>query len=99
MKVRMLRNLIGVEKVGKTTKRNSGDIFAPVEVTHNIGIIRYIGEELTDKFSVGQKVYCGNQREELRMNGADIMVMQEANVFAIVEDSDEEIKIEEPTEA
>lgn len=95
MKVRMLRNLIGVEKQGKPARKSAGDIFAPVEAVHNIGIIRYIGEELQDKFSVGQKVYCGNQREEIRMNGADIMVMQEANVFAIVEDSDEEVKTEE----
>lgn len=94
MKVRMLRNLIGVEKLGKASRRNAGDLFANTEVTHNIGVIRYVGEELSTKFSVGQKVYCGNQREEIRMNGADIMVMQEQNVIAIVEDSDEEAKEE-----
>jgi co-chaperonin GroES (HSP10) len=91
----MLRNLIGVEKLGKQSKKNAGDLFAPVEVTHNIGVVRYVGEELSSKFTVGQKVYCGNQREEIRMDGADIMVMQEANIFAIVEDSNEEAK-EEP---
>lgn len=98
MKVRMLRNLIGVEKLGKSSRRSTGNLFADVEITHNIGVIRYVGEELSSKFSVGQKVYCGNQREEIRMNGADIMVMQEQNVIAIVEDSDEEAK-EESSEA
>lgn len=90
----MLRNLLGVEKLGKPSKKNAGDLFAPVEAIHNIGIIRYIGEELQGKFSEGQKVYVGNQREELRMDGTDIMVMEEKNVIAIVEDSDEEVKTE-----
>jgi co-chaperonin GroES (HSP10) len=91
----MLRNLLGVQKLGKPTKRNSGDIFAEAEVTQNVGIIRYVGADLTSKFSEGQKVYIGNQRDEIRMNGAEIMVMEEKNIFAIVEVSDDDSKTEE----
>lgn len=85
----MLRNLVGVEKLGKPTKQ-SGALFAPVDVTHNVGIIRYVGEDLVGKFHPGQKVYVGNQREEVRMASADIMVMEEKNIIAIVEESDEQ---------
>lgn len=89
-KIKMLRDLIGVEKAGKSSSKQTGTLFAQVDVTHNVGVIRYIGEGVQGKFSVGQKVYIGNQREEIRMDGADIMVMKEDNVVAIVEDSDEE---------
>lgn len=91
----MLRNLLGVEKLGKPSRRAAGEIFASAEVTHNIGVIRYIGEDLTGKFTVGQKIFVGNQREEIRMDGQDIMIMEESNVFAIVEASDEETKSED----
>lgn len=92
--VKMLRNLLGVEKMGKPSRRNAGDLFAPTDVSFNLGTIRYVGEELQSKFSVGQKVYIGNQREELRIEGIDIMVMEEKNVIAIVEDSHEEAQSE-----
>lgn len=94
MKVRMLRNLLGVEKLGKAAKKDDTKLFAPVDVTHNVGVIRYVGEALKEKFSEGQKVYVGNKREEIRMNGADIMVMEEDNVIAIEEASDEDQKTE-----
>jgi co-chaperonin GroES (HSP10) len=89
MKIQMLRNLVGVEKLGKSSKRQSGTLFAETEVTHNLGIIRYIGEQV-ENLRIGQKVYIGNQREEIRMEGSDIMVMEVSNVIAIVEDSNGE---------
>lgn len=92
----MLRNLLGVQKLDKPTRRKgSGEIFAETEITQNIGIIRFVGEDIQNKYSEGQKVVVGNQREEIRMNGLDIMVMEDKNVFAIVEASDEESKPEE----
>lgn len=89
MKVKMLNNLLGVSKVGKSNKTDG--LFADVETTQNLGIIRYLGEDVSEKFKVGQKVYFGNKREEIRMDSADIIVMEEDNIYAIVEeDSDGE---------
>jgi co-chaperonin GroES (HSP10) len=89
----MMRNLVGVEKLGKASRKSSGEIFAQVEATHNVGVIRYLGVDVTG-LKVGSKVYVGNQREEIRMNGADIMVMEVSNIIALVEDSNEETKEE-----
>ena len=86
----MLRNLLGVQKLGKQNKRERGEIFATAESTFNVGMVQYVGQDLAGKFSVGQKVYFGNQREEIRMGDSDIMVMEEKNVFAIVEETNEE---------
>lgn len=87
--VRMLRNLLGVEKVNKS-KKEAGSLFANVDVTFNTGIVKYVGEDLAGKFSVGQKVIIGNKREEVRINADEIMVMEETNVFAVVEDESNE---------
>lgn len=88
MAVRMLRNLLGVEKLTKSSQKTEKKLFADVEVTHNMGIVKYVGEELKDKFKPGQRVHVGNVREEIRIDGQDIMVMEEKNVFAVVEEAD-----------
>lgn len=85
MQVRMLNNFVGVEQVGKTSK-NDG-MFAQVETTNNLGIIKFVGEEADKKFKVGQKVYFGNKREEIRMSDADIQIMEDENIYAIVEEA------------
>lgn len=91
MKVRMLGTLVGVEKLGKSSKKQGEGLFASVDVTHNLGIIRYLGASICeDGLKVGMKVYIGNQREEVRMEGVDIMVMDQKNIIAIVDDADEE---------
>ena len=88
MKIKMLRNLLGVEKLAKSSGRSEGQLFAQAEVGFNTGIILHVGEELEKKFSVGQKIYFGAQREEIRIDGKDVMVMEEKNVFALAEDSE-----------
>lgn len=84
----MLNNLVGVEQVGKTSK-NDG-MFAEVDVTHNLGIIKFVGETADDKFQIGQKVYFGNKREEIRMSSLDVLIMEDSNIYAIVEDGTNE---------
>jgi hypothetical protein len=77
-----------VKSLSKPGKRNSGDIFVEAEVGHNVGIVRFVGENLQGKFVEGQKVAIGNQREQIRIGGEDIMVMEETNVYALIEDQD-----------
>jgi len=90
MKIRMLNNLIGVEQVGKTTK-NDG-MFAETEVTHNLGLIKFVGESADEKFSVGQKIYFGNERESIIMSSEEVLIMKDTNIYAIVEDVSNEEK-------
>lgn len=86
----MLNNLVGVEQVGKTSKTDG--MFAEVETTHNLGIIKFVGESADEKFLVGQKVYFGNEREEIRMSSLDVLIMKDSNIYAIVEEVSNEEK-------
>lgn len=81
----MLRNLLGVEQLGKSQKDENA-MFASAEVGFNTGKVLYVGEELANKFSPGQRLYFGNTRELIRIDGKDVIVMKEDNVFAIVGD-------------
>lgn len=80
----MLRNLVGVQPLNKSNHRQEGELFVKAESSFNMGTVQFVGEDLLQKFSVGQKVYVGNQREQIRMEDMDIMVMEEKNVYAIV---------------
>lgn len=77
---------MGVQKLSKSQKRNDNDIFASAENVDNVGIIRYVGEVLDNRFKVGQKIYFGNQSERIRMGSEDITVMKEDNIYAVVEE-------------
>ena len=87
MKLKMLRNLLGVEKLQKSNGKVEGSLFASADVGFNAGIVKFVGEELQGKFSPGQKIYFGVQREEIRVDGKDLMVMEEKNVYALADDS------------
>jgi hypothetical protein len=83
----MLRNLLGVRPLNKPAGREEGELFVKPESAFNVGVIEFIGEDLRDgKYTQGQKVYIGNQREQIRIDGMDIMVMKEDNVYATVEE-------------
>lgn len=73
-----------VEKLGRS-KGSVDSLLAMPEDTSAVGIIRHVGEEVKD-LQAGQKVYFGKNRHELRMDGSDVLVMDEENVYAIVEE-------------
>lgn len=84
MNIKMVNKKIGVEKLGKSSKKIDNSFLAMIEVVDNLGIIRFSFEG--SQFPVGTKVYYGSKREEVRMNGKDIQIMDEENIFAIVEE-------------
>ena len=86
MKIKMVNGKIAVEKATKS-KKVSDLGFAEVEAVDSLGIIRYVPEN--SAYSVGQKIYYGGKREEVRMAGIDVQVMNEDNIIAIAEDSDD----------
>lgn len=91
MRIVMQGKRLGVEKLGKSSGTKSF-LSVPEDVSA-VGIIRYLGEELLrapqQRFVVGMKVYYGKNRHELRINGQDILIMDEDNIYAIVEESNE----------
>ena len=88
MKIVMVNEKLAVEKVGKPRQKESEAMFAGVNIADSMGVIKYAFKG--SKFEVGQRVYYGIKREEIRMSGTDVQVMGEENIVAIVEDDNEE---------
>ena len=74
---------VAVERLVKATAGNS--MFAMPEDASAVGLIKYVGNEVSG-LSIGQKVYYGKNRHELKMEGKDILIMDEDNIYAIVTD-------------
>lgn len=87
MQVRMRKNLVAVKKLGKPHSKNQLDglIHMP-DVANNQGIVRFVGPQV-EGLEPNQKVVYGNKRTEIRMNGEDVMIMEEDNVYAVVEEA------------
>lgn len=88
MQVKMVNNKIAVEKLKRAAKTTASFLHEP-NVSDNQGVIKFapIGSE----YVVGMRVYYGNNREEIRMNGIDVYIMDADNIVAIVEDTSEQI--------
>lgn len=86
----MRGNKLGVEKLGKSDRKNSY-IYVP-ESTENLGLIKYIGSNVSPDLSVGMKVFYGDQRTRITIAGSEVEVMEDSNIYAIVEDSNDEAK-------
>jgi co-chaperonin GroES (HSP10) len=55
--------------------------------SNSVGVIKYVGDALADSdLKVGTKVYYGNQRQTITIDGVTILVMEETNIVARVED-------------
>ena len=84
MQTRMRGKRVGVEKLSKSSSTNA--MFAMPEDSTSCGVIVYLGTELTDSdLKVGQKVYFGDKRQQVRIDGKDIQIMDDDNVLAVVE--------------
>lgn len=85
MTISLRGNRIAVEKLGKSQKQASVYVQIP-DSQEFVGIVRYVGDTAAQDIKVGDKVYFGNQTQNLRMGGSDICVMEDTNVLAIVND-------------
>ncbi len=89
-KVDFLWKLVGVEKANKSQNAKQGLFVEEPEIADDYGVIRYIGKDIENPpFARGDKVYFGKNRQELRMSGKDILVMEASNVLAIVSEEPE----------
>lgn len=85
MKIKMLGNFIGVEKKGKPSKTKDSFLHIP-EAADSLGEIRFLGIEYSGLLKIGMKVYFGDKRSEVRIQGLDIQVMSPENIIALVEE-------------
>lgn len=91
-KIQFLGKQVGIEKASKPQAQKTGLFVEEPEIADDFGTVRFIGQEIHNPpFAVGDKVYFGKHRQELRMAGKDILVMEESNVLAKVIEEAEEI--------
>lgn len=85
MKIQLRGKRVGVEKYKKATNQASGGLIMPKgDGEEYFGIVKYVGGQVPD-IKVGDEVYFGTQHQMVRMAGAEIAVMDEANVLALCE--------------
>ena len=82
--IKMRGLLVGIEGLTKLNSRSTESFIVPNTVK-NIGLVRYISSAVAD-IALGDKVYFGDKYECLKIEGEDILVMHEENVYATIED-------------
>jgi len=91
MSVQMRGKRVGIEKLGKSSGAKNSFLAMPDD-SSAVGYIRFLGKDLQNSdLKVGMKVYYGKNRHEIKINGADILVMDEDNIYAVTEGGDEEV--------
>lgn len=90
MQIKLRGKRVAIEKNKKANKKSDGFLIVP-DSEESVGTVKYLGSDLTDTdLKIGQKVYFGNQYQNLRMGGADVCVMDELNVLAVVDEEKEQ---------
>lgn len=84
MSLQLRGKKIAVEKLAKSS--GSAGLFALPEDTTSCGSIVYVGSEFVGDLRVGMKVYFGDKRQQVRVEGKDLQIMEEDNVFAIAKE-------------
>lgn len=82
MPVQMRGKRVAVERLGKSGDQKN-TLFSMPEDTTSCGTIIYAGPEVGPELAVGMKVYFGDKRQQVRIEGKDLQVMEEDNVLAI----------------
>lgn len=82
MPVRMRGKRVGVEQAKKTD--NNKSLLAMPEDASAVGVIRFAGDQVDPSLAVGTKVVFGKGYHQIRLEGMNILVMDEENVYAIV---------------
>lgn len=83
---------VGVEKLKKQNKKDTSFIIAP-DHDEYLGIVRYVSEGAAKDLQVGAKVYFGNQFQTVKMNSAEICVMEDSNVLAVVNEEKQTVTL------
>lgn len=76
---------VAVLKMNKASQ--GGDaLFAVPEDTNAVGILKYVGPDAAVDLVPGMKVVFGKDRQEINLEGAVTLVMDDSNILAIIKD-------------
>jgi co-chaperonin GroES (HSP10) len=87
-KIRLRGNKVAIEKIKKVQKGSFGGIIVP-DSEEYCGYIRYVGEEASKDLKVGQKVYFTTNHQNFRILGAELSIMEDSQVLALVDETKE----------
>lgn len=101
MQIKFMNGKIGVEKLkGQKKNRSQDGFFADVESEEFLGIVKYVDEESGPRLDgmrsndlnhlLGEKVFFGNQYQNVHMQGSLICVMDSSNLLAVVREDKKE---------
>ena len=88
----MRGNRIGVQRL-KKSKANENPLIVMGDAGDMVGIVKFLGDNASEDLKVGMKVYYGNKKQQVKIQGLDIEVMEDDNIFAIAEDLDGQTQI------
>lgn len=84
MAIKLQGKRIAVEKIKMKSNGAHGGIIMP-DSEEYLGYIRYVGIEANSIYQVGQKVYFSTNYQQSRIEGVDLCIMNDTEIFAIQE--------------
>lgn len=88
--IRMHNNYIAIERKGKSGKSNESSFLHTVESRDTSGYIRFLPEGYNGDLNINDEVYVGDSHQQIRINGLDLLIMEEGNIIAILKVENEE---------
>lgn len=83
--MQMLGNRVAVELLSKT--KESGRLLQMPDDSHNTGKVKYLGPDCKG-LEIGQTICFGNQREPIKLKGTDLIIMEDSNIFGILNEEE-----------
>lgn len=85
MQIQFRGNRVAVEKLKKAPKPSTGGMIGIVmpEFEEYQGIIRFVGTDASKDLQVGQKVYFSTNYQQARIQGMDVCVLNDDQIYAI----------------
>ena len=84
MAIKLKGKRVAVEKMKKKASSNSGGLIMP-EGEEFMGEIIHVGEDADKSLKVGQKVYFSTNYQQSMMEGKQLCIMNDSEIFAVVE--------------
>ncbi len=81
--IQLRGNRIAIEKIKKQTKNTTNGFLVMPDSEEYLGIIKFIGESSATDLEVGQKVYFSTKFQHVKIQGTDLCIMDDTEVYAI----------------
>lgn len=87
MKINMRPGKIAVHQEG-SSKKNQGAFIVLPDTLDCMGVIKFIADDVAaaTELKVGTKVIFGDSRQQIRMDGKDIQIMELGNIVATIQE-------------